>query len=268
MILNVTKKSTIFSPTIVLLFLIILGAAIFAYKYLTRPDTYLKVGILVSGAEWWREDRQPPSWLTDSLKIGDSERTSSGKKLAEIVDIKRYEEGSNKIVYLTVSLLVDWQPKTNRYFFKQQPLEIGGLLDLSLGESRLTGSIVNTQSSPDDPKFIKRLITVRLLNRFPWFADSIQIGDEQIDETTDQSAVKVIGKRVILADTLAYTSTGQIVAGKDPLKRDIELTLEIQVINRGGLDYFFYYQPVKIGNLLYLSLPRYNLYEAYVTRVE
>lgn len=262
------RKSTTFSQITILILLVILGTVAFAFRYISSRDTYLEVGVLVSGTEWWRTEHQPPSWLADSFKVGDAEYSASGKKLAELVSIKRYEEGSNKIVYATVSLLVSRQPKINKYFFRQQPLEVGTFIDLSFGGTKLTGSVVDIQNSDSRPQFSRKEITVKLIDRYPWFADSIQVGDEKIDEVTGQKEIRVIEKRVTLADSVGYTSRGQIVASKNPLKRDIELKLDLQVINRGGIDYYSFFQPVKIGNTLYFSMPRYNLYEAHVTQVE
>ena len=63
------------------------------------------------------------------------------------------------------------------------------------------------------------------------------------------------------------SAKGVVMVSTDPQFRDIEIRLKMKLLERSGSLYFAYYQPVKIGNYLYIPMKNYNLYDAEVTAI-
>lgn len=98
-----------------------------------------------------------------------------------------------------------------------------------------------------------------LYQRKNWFAEAIKVGDKvESGFENKELQSQVISKKV--SPSPIDKNYYQLV--------DIELEMKLQVNERGGVDYFANYQPVKIGNLLYIPMENYNLYEASVVEIK
>lgn len=250
---------------ILIIFVIIIGILFLGFRVLGQTDTYVNIQIMGSSNNSQTPDNLPPAWLADTLNVGDSEKSVNGKKIAELVDIERYQEGDRQIYIATVRLLVSLNKTSEKITYKQQGVEIGSRLSFSLDNSKISGQVVEIEGLKTAGKWVDKNITVKLYDRYPWFADSITIGDKLLSGGATQ--VEVLTKKTSLAEISTGRSDGRVVSGLNPLKRDITLTLKVRVLEREGVNYFAYIQPVKIGNILYMPMSNYNLYEANVLSV-
>ncbi len=228
-------------------------------KLFKQKDEFVEVNIQVTGSNGWQQQSmQPPSWLVDSIKKGSVEMSYSGKKMAEVLDIGSYEEGNNKVAFLKLRLLTTKNQKLGTYRYKQKPLETGSTVDLLLGNTRIYGTVmmINDGKTENKKKFM--MVKVILYDRWPWFADSIGVGDSVIGGMNgDELQSKVISKEI--RPNIKATKFGLV---------DVLLEMKLRVDERGGLNYFANYQPVKVGNLLYIPMKDYNLYESNVVEMK
>lgn len=251
-----------------LLMVLLLASLMFlGWRIISTKDEYVEIEIMGSGGEWRYTEGPLPSWLADSIYVGDAEYSLGGKKLAEVVSIKRFEDGPNKIFFAKMRLMVSRNSKHNTFRFRQQPLEIGSFISIAPANKKLTGNVVSIAGVKHQSDIRYATVRIKMYALYPWFAETVKVGDSVRDDS-GQELIRILEKKVALAEVTAYTSTGQALARRDPLKRDLELTLKLQVINRSGVDYFAYYQPVKVGNSLYLPMNEYNLYDAVVADVK
>jgi len=230
-------------------------------KVLKQEDEYLNVEIQVTGQNGWQQGMvvQPPSWLVDRIKKGDKELSYSGKSLAEVVDIKSYQEGNNIIAFLKLKLLISSNKKQGTFRYKQKPLEVGSMIDVLVGNTRIYGSVTRIYSGNINEEKEDMRVKMVLLQMPSWFADSIKIGDKVengFEEKEIQSEVISKSVRLSRIDKNPY---GLV---------DIELEMKLQVDVRDGLAYFANYQPIKVGNVLYIPMDNYNLYDAQVMKIE
>lgn len=238
----VTQKSTL-----VLMMGIGLSLVILSVRAAVQKDNYLIVEIIASGGDWWETLPKTPYWLANSVTVGGTEYSNNGKKIAEILEMKTYEEDVSRIVWAKVKLLVSKDSKSN-YKFRQNPLEVGSTINFSSNGTKLTGNVISILDKTQKPSEFKTIgIKIRLLERTPYFANSILIGDQAVDGNGNVTATVV--NKIILP-----TGSRNLV--------DILIDLDIQVINRQGVMYFNQIQPVKIGNSLWIPLKNINLYEA------
>ncbi len=143
------------------------------------------------------------------------------------------------------------------------PLTIGSTLNINPNSVKLTGSIIAIEGVGQAGEYKNIVVTVKLYDRFPWYADAIPVGLRAIDDQGNITA-EVFDKKVNLAETSAHTGDGRVLARQNPLKRDITLELAIQAVDREGFLYYNQIQAVKIGNRLWIQTPFLNLSEAYI----
>jgi len=248
------KKITI---SFFVLFTIIICLAVFVKSFLIK-DTYIEVELLVSGGEWWWDTTHPPYWLGDPIVDGAVEYTIQGKKQVELLDVQKFNEGSKKTVYIKARLLATVNKWTKKYRYKQNPLEVGATLLLSPNNVQLYANVIGLQGITPERKHTKRTVTLKWYNVYPWQADAISIGDKMISSDKDTWAT-ILTKVVTNAEKiiLAGFPQGNVVIGTtDPLRRDVTLTAEIQTTQATNSEVFAYYQPVKIGDILIINLPK------------
>ncbi|MBU1117524.1 hypothetical protein KKD37_01015 [Patescibacteria group bacterium] len=230
-------------------------------RVLKQDDEYLNVEIQVTGQNGWQQGTvvQPPSWLVDMVKEGDREVSYSGKSLAEVIDIKSYQEGNNIVAFLKLRLLISSNKKQGTFRYKQKPLEVGSMIDVLVGNTRIYGSVTRIYSGDVTEKKEYKRVKVVLLQMPSWFADGIKVGDRVengFEEKYVQSEVMSKNVRLSRIDRNPY---GLV---------DIELVMKLRVDMRDGLAYFANYQPIKVGNVMYIPMDEYNLYDAQVMKIE
>jgi hypothetical protein len=242
------------------LFTIIICLAVFVKSFLIK-DTYIEAELLVSGGEWWWDTIHPPYWLGDPIVTGAAEYTIQGKKQVELLDVQKFNEGSRKIVYIKARLLATVNKWTKKYRYKQNPLEVGATLLLSPNNIQLYANVIGLQGITPERDHIKRTVTLKWYNVYPWQADAISVGDQMISSEKDVWATiltkEVTNAEKIILNTNPQNPQGNVVIGTtDPLKRDVTLTAEIQTTLATSSEVFAYYLPVKIGDMLIINLPK------------
>lgn len=254
------KKTTI---SLFVFFTVIICLAVFVKNFFIK-DTYVEAELLVSGGEWWWDTTHPPYWLGDPIVEGAVEYTIQGKRQVELLDVQKFNEGSKKTVYIKARLLATVNKWTKKYRYKQNPLEVGATLLLSPNNIQLYANVIGLQGITPERKHIKRTVTLKWYNVYPWQADAISIGDQMVSSDKDVWAT-ILTKEVINAEKIILNEfpqrpqslQGNVVIGTtDPLKRDVTLTAEIQTTLATNSEVFAYYQPVKIGDLLIINLSK------------
>lgn len=251
------------NPSILLIIGIFISLSILGIRVVLQADKFVTVEIIASGGDWWQTFPQTPHWLADAVTPGAVEYSVGGKKLAEVLETKKYQEDINKILWAKVRLLVTPDKTRGGWRFQQMPLTIGSTLSINPNNVKLTGSVIAIEGVGRSGEYKNLLVTVKLYDRFPWYADAIKVGLQTVDDQGN-STVRVLEKKVDLAETSAYTSDGRVLSRLNPLKRDITLNLKIQAVEREELLYYNQIQSVKIGNRLWIQTPRLNLSEAYI----
>ncbi len=251
------------SPSVLLIIGIAVSLFILGIRVILQEDQFVTVEIIASGGDWWQTFPQTPHWLTDAVAPGAAEYSVGGKKLAEILETRKYQEDVNKILWAKVKLLVTPDKARGGWRFQQMPLAVGATLNIIPDNVKLAGSIIAIEGAGQAGEYKNMVVTVKLYDRFPWYADAIPVGLKAVDDQGNITA-QILDKKVALAETAAYTADGRVLERKNPLKRDIVLSLKIQVVERNGLPYYNQIQSVKIGNRLWIQTPFLNLFEAYI----
>ena len=231
-IVKLLRKITPFEFLVGFLLVLIL---IFVMVQTITKEEWLKAEVKISSPSWWQAYfASPPFWLGESIKIGDSEFDSGGKKIAEVLNIKIYElSGSGEMTtkkdfYLTLNLQVDRSKRTGKIKFKNQPLEIGSPIELHLTNTYIPGVVVNIEGVDKEKEMVELVIEGIWLNTFPWNAEAIPVGGEMKDGMGNVVA-KILDKQIYLSDMVVTSDDGRVLLRKNPLKRDVAIRAEILV---------------------------------------
>lgn len=258
------KRLTVFDWLIIF---VLLAGFVFLSSFVFKEEKWLKVEVKVGPEQWWWDSKPSPYWLADSIKAGDAQFDGLGRKIAEVLETEIYEwGGTRKDVYLSLDLKVGYDKKRKIYRFNQQTVGIGKPLSLGMGRIGFQGLVVSAEGMKADKKETVKIVEAELMSVYPWIAEAITIGTQMKDNQGKLKA-EVLDKRVELADITVTTDRGEVLARKDPLKRDVLLTLKLVVEESFGLYYFREGQVVKIGNLLWIKFPQVDVNEASITKV-
>lgn len=225
-------------------------------------EQWVKAEVKISASSWWQAYfTAPPYWLGESINVGDKEFDSQGKVVAEVSDVKAYElsnleqqEPARKDFYLTLKLLVARDRRTGKLKFKNQPLEVGGPIELRLVNTYVPGMVTFVEGISNGEKMREIVVEGVWLNSYPWNAEGIPIGGKMEDGMGNIMA-EVLEKRIELAEKTVETAWGGLVVSRDPLRRDIYLKVKLKARESGDNLYFLYDKKVKIGENLFIQLP-------------
>jgi len=255
---RLTKTISVFEVLVGFLILAVLGLVVLQIR---SKEEWVKAEVKVSSESWFWKREAPPYWLGESIKVGDCEHSSSGKKIAEVLQVKEYElatlaqqEKAKKDFYLTLKLKISKDRRTAKIKFKNQPLEVGGPIELHLTNTYIPGLVTFIEGARDGKCEKEVLIDGVWLNNYPWNAEAIPVGGKMEDGMGNVVA-EILEKRIELAEKTVETDWGGLVVNRDPLKRDIHLRVRLRVREAGGNLYFLYDKKVKVGEDLFIQLP-------------
>lgn len=248
-----------------LIIIIILLAVILFYKFIRQEKKWINLTVLSYATVF----------QANSLKVGDYEVDSSGKKIAiidnfEVVDTPPFQENPlfDKTLVIDMSVLADSKPKTDQIQYKNEPLAVGSQVLFNLNSARLLTFVLEIEGNIANKKTETKTLTANIYNQWPWFADSIKVGGKVMD-SAGQEVAEVILKDVTPAKVTNVTSGGESVASTDPLKVDILLKIKAKVRKIGNSYIFRDYNNISIGkNLPLLIVGQTQLGSGVVTNIE
>lgn len=248
------KKFDIFTLLVIFLILAFLAVGV---KFLTRKDQWVTVELWGSGGEWWWNTGAPPYWVANAINAGDVEKDAGGKKIAEILEIKKYEDYERKKFSVKAKLKVSRNPKTGKIKYKSLDLAVGSPLTINLDSKTISGNITFIEGMKDEREKKDLMVTLKLYDTYSWRAEAIKVGDKSSNENGEVYA-EVLEKKVDFAEMTVVTDRGEVFARQNPLKRDITLKLQIKAVKNSNQYFFSNTFEIKIGNRLFVVMPNYN----------
>jgi len=167
-------------------------------------------------------------------------------KITNILETKNEINGEiRKNILLNLKLNAD--KKTNSLYFQNQKLKENSLLFIEGDKSSLQGVITRISFLPIANHIEEKIITFELYNTRQWIANSISIGDKQIEN--NETLIEITNKEVKDAEIEATDSYGNVLKQKSPIFKDIKLQLKIYAERENNL-LLFKGKEIKIGNTL------------------
>lgn len=252
-------------PLDYLIIIVFLLAVFLFYKFIHQEKKWINLTVLSNSTVF----------QANSLKVGDYEVDSSGKKIAivdnlEVVDTPPSQANSfsDKILVINMLILADTRAQTGQIQYKNQPVGVGSQIQFDLNSAHLQTYVSEIEGNQAYKKTETIILTVNIYNQYPWFADSIKIREKVIDNK-GQDVAEVVSKEIIPAQVTNITSSGQSVASTDPLKVDIVLKIKALVQKINGNYIFRNYNAIFIGKVLsLLTVGQTQLGSGVITNIE
>lgn len=281
---NIRKKLeniALFDKIIILAFLF--GIIFFAYFFFRKQDfvtVTVKVGEDAIRYEEWVATTGTRTWFEQLFKPGMEETDGLGRAMAELVSVYSYDtEPSRKAVYLNLNLRAIYNRTSGQHSFKGRALLVGSPIRLNLDGLYIEGLVTGVQGVDDTRKREDIIVSAQVVvdkkdNVFfletTGTSESIEkalnIGDE-VKDSGGNVVIKIIDKKVEDAKRSVTTSDGRIIVARNPLRKDVFLTLKINAIKTGDRYYVFDDIPILIGNTIPLNTPTLFV-EPEVTKIE
>lgn len=237
---------------VVIMLLSSLGVVV---KLVLQQDKYITVELLAAGGEWWWGVPPPYYWNSKDLQVGSKEYDSIRKPIVEILDVVKYDEDNRSYMWIKARLLVTHNYLTKQFTFRQETLKVGNTIHIAPNNISIIGNVVGIEGFGTIWGSEYVTVTGRAQNIDPWEADSLRAGDKILDNKGDLVA-EVLDSRVELADVMTMTWTGEALQKKNPLLRDVNLTVKMRVMRNENLLFFNYFQSVGIGNKVRIQFPK------------
>lgn len=200
----------------------LLLGAIILYKFLNPPEKWTEVVVLTQNI---------PIFRAYSLKVGDIEKNPSGKKTAEITTLEVYDTPttptSNKDVFLTINLLTQVNPRSGELEYKNKIIKVGLPVELNFNVGKVNGIISSLGDSRQKETTVTKILTLKLYDEWPWFAEGLKVGEGEVDEN-GQKIAEIIGKESHPAEMTVVTENGDTLLRTNPRKVDITLKVKVK----------------------------------------
>jgi len=237
-------------------------------------EEWVKAEVKISSDYWWATyDSAPPFWLGESIKVGDKEYNARGQAAVEVLEVKglersaewdEFQQTARKDFYLSLSLRANKNRRTGKLSFKNNPLEVGGPIELHLTNTYVNGLVVSfghlSKTSEEEV-----IVDGVWKEAYPWEAEAIPIGGQMKDGI--QTVAEILAKETVLAEKTVETDDGRLVVGRDPLARDVYLKIKLKVKKRDGVFYFHEDQKAKVGESIFVQLPGIDMKRIFVRKI-
>ena len=271
---KIFKKLTIFDYVLVSIF--VFGVVFFALVFF-RKQTFLTVTVKVSDDSVVWDSPGTKDWFSSLFYTGMTEKNSVGQVQAEVLKVFSYNiKPDRQDVYLTLNLKGVYTKALDQYSYKGRPLLVGYPIKLQLSNINVEGVItaVGDEDSARQKK-VKLIVEVRtwddkrdpyVTTNFndttgirPFLADAIN-KDSTILDNDGGEVIKVIDKKVSDASKIVTTSDGRLFIQKNPLLKDMILTLEVEATEINGKYFLFDEIPILVGEKIPLNFSNVSIY--------
>lgn len=233
---------------------------VFGYIFLRRSSNIIvtvKVGNESLYWQQWYDPSGTKNWFTNLFYEGLTEKDGLGKTKAEVLNIFSYNTAPDKTnLYLRTKLNVVYNRTSNTYSYKGVSVLIGSKIKLNLNRIFVEGLITEVEDFPEKSTREKIIVEAQIINENSTFletsgtkeyvAENIKIGEE-IKDNNGNTIIKIINKKVEPAKKIVTTSNGNVLLKKDPLNKDIYLTLEINAIKYENKYFLLDDIPILVG---------------------
>lgn len=236
-------------------------------KSFTAKNEVVYAQVKISQGYWWASTLRPSYWLAVKLKKGDTEKTLSGKRIAEIQEVRYYPSGGltptteQYDVYITVKLLADYNERTKKYSFKRSSISVGSPIDFEFTNIQISGTIVDLSPRQFSSNYRDTVVTLRKTFANSWEYEGIEVGDFYFDGK--EKVLEVIDKNY--QESYAQYNSAAIQSDR-PI--NIEVKLKMRLEDQNGTFIYRKDTPILVGRKVYLQGSKFIFDQYTVAKVE
>jgi hypothetical protein len=235
-------------------------------KILLQKDTYIEAELFASGGEWWWENPDPPYWLADPIQVGAIEYDPQGNKLVEVLDVRKFEAGDRKRLWMRVRLKVTPTGDSKQFRFRREPLTIGKVIQVNPSNVSVNANVIRIEGVGQIGEPVEKIITLEAEGLYNWQAEATSVGRKMVDNKGNALA-EIVAYNRRDAEVFVNDFLGKGVITVDPRRSDITLKIKVKAMRYEGIDYFAEFQPLKIGFYIVLPMDVVNV-QGYISNIE
>jgi hypothetical protein len=171
-----------------------------------------------------------PSYVFDVLGEGDS-LLGGIRNISKINSINNIIENPDGTINAEIIIQLEAINQSNSLYFNNQELKIGKTINLKTTKNYFKAEIVEYGKTVTASEPSKKQIKIKLSSVDKWMADLITVGLEK--KAGEQILAKVIEKDVKHSALVSVTDSGNVLLRENPLKYDLELTVDILLYEKG-----------------------------------
>lgn len=261
-----SKKLSLLDGVFILTFFTLLFLFIVFYS---RSDDFIEIKIKISQPSVWKMESDPYIEFSQGFFEGDVEKNSTGKVLAQILDVNSYQMSNDrKATYLTLKVKANYNPLKKQYSYNGQPISYGQALEFVFNKIKFEGIVVDFPGF--EPKGEEKEILV--LAQLKWSKEyhsevygvpaymAEAIKPTKILTSNGEQLVEIVNVESRPALRSVVTSTGENKVIYDKQLKDVFLTLKMKVREIDGDYYFFDDNLVKVEYSVPISTREYMVY--------
>lgn len=246
-----------------LIILAIVLAGIILFKFFNPEEKWIDAAVSATNVSFSQ---------ANVLHVGDFEKNPSGEKIAEITDLQVYDTeqspAANKDVFIKVKLLVKVNPRSGELEYKNKIIKVGTSLEFRFNSGYIGAKLVDIEGIVDMvKKKTEKTLTIKIYEQWPWFAESIKIGEGERGEG-GQRIIEVLSKEVKPAEITVTTSGGETLKRTNPSKVDVTLKVKLQVTEFKNEIIFQEDERVLIGELISFNVGKTRVKDAFIVNIE
>lgn len=258
------------------LFSVLVFAVIF-FRRSTHVIVTVKVGedssfyqSWLTGWPYWNDTSGSKTWFAELFHVGLTEKDGLGKPRAEVLNVYSYDKlPTRKTVYLTLKLNVVYNRVSKTHTYKGVPVLVGSKIKLNLDRIYTEGLITEVEGTLGSQGREKIVVEAQLREENATFlemagtknyvADAIHVGDEVLD-SNGAVIIRVVDKKVTPAQRTVVDGEGKVLLGSDPVRKDVYLTLEIDVLNLDNKYFLLDDVPVLVDKIVPINTKTYSVF--------
>ncbi len=260
---KIEKRILSMSPLEIFVIIAVLALTVFTVKFFGIRSEWRTIQVEVIGRDWTQQYSpdayKTPYWLSDKLKVGQTEKNNTGQVIARLINFDSYEKnGQENDNYLTVQVKVDYNKRTNRYSFKDKYLSVGLPIDLNLDNVSITGQVID-DNVPEEG-YPTKIFTVKMIayGLRPWVYSEFLNKPKTYNQGNHELIADIIDAQT---KDQTYKSmwldNGLLRLNQDTAK-DLYLTVKLKATQIDGKWYYAVHQPIKIGSFIFLLTDKVN----------
>ena len=263
---------------------IILGVVIFTgillFVFFRRVNTTITIRMKITDSDVQYMNVRPLDEYAANFIVGDKEMNELGQTTAEITRVDTYHtEPDKQVVYLTMRVNANYNPRNQQYSVKGIPIVVGQSLIFTLTHIRLQGIVVAfplTSTIIGRPKTFVVKAQLRDTSDSRQYSDTYGVPDfvsqsvkpgDVITNSEGTILIKVLVVNIQPAKRTIVTQENTSLTIYDQELKDVFYTLEIHGFTNNNMLFTYDYLPIFVGQILPLTFPHTSI-KPTVTEIE
>lgn len=243
---------------------------VFFGVFFSRKTKYLEVTVKITEDNILYASNNPQAWFVYLFKPGMKEKNGLGQISAEVKKVYFYDiSEAKKAAYINLKLRTNYNRQSQNYSYKGKSLLVGSPIKIELQDVLIEGLVTAIEGLPDPRKEVELIVKSQIFgdnsvfpetNGIPAFlADAVKVGDKFYD-SENKAVVTILEKTEEPAKKITTNDKGEVFLRRDPLKKDVYLTLKLLAKQINNEYFLFDDLQIKIGDGIPILTESYSVW--------